>query len=1004
MASHTTQLKISASAKLGKLDSLNFPAAGSTSKSAGRQSAKSPMNGAFSVGSLPPPVSQSKAGEENLSRLEPDQMFARFSVSEVKALQARLRSEADSKQEELRVMVGERYRDLLQASSSIESISESSQRVRNALEDMKEGCSTSKDIRALKTRSHKRQQSLFGGALTKGSASAEDSQLITLQSLAAHLKLLLDTPEQLWRLLERKRYLQAAWLYLLARVVYRALTYDEDDGDEHDMEWAKDGIQVADQFPLAQRQWDTISTFRSQIAYRASQSLRDYPPTVPATSVTKSPHTSSAETLLSILLLDSLPISETLSLFLSQRTKTLQAVYAGIENAPQTPAISKSRRKNQELAASLLRSPYPPSTPLLAESASAELSFRFPLDSFSQASANGEQSISNKRKDKVVKRVRQSLRRVVNLLGTTVAAVKEIFAGSNGAPLIAELLENTTTGSTSRDAAKRDGQSNVLDTPFLLSTLPSSTLLVRYLPASIQSYAPYIDTDSPSSQLPPVAVASATSSWFTTSLQSLEDRLSTWLQDLDDLRDVWGVWTSLQFGHLPESGKGSLELFTERERENLLSLVQHACQRRVREVWRDKLADVEGAIVREVQRGVDIMRSDTKANQAEVDPSAFHFSHLALSSSGDSLLGSVYASAALKKCKDALQQRVANRTPLVGSVLTHLEALAKDLNTELASLEGPGGRTREAAGQLMTEYVTGAKQSVAQMAQSLENLVQKETNYDPPSKMDADIAIFIGKVALELVTESPFIADLIPGENDLKEFRSTMSNVHNRSLDQWRACSITAALDDWRRIFSMSNTMPPHSVTPSAPSNGLIQSLMKLASSMQALGFSKQALEQKHVERRLLEAFASTLVAETPSELGLSAPQILWDLTFLSKICSEAGSNVKELSSLLKRVSPEGKSSTSSPETKEASNRLTSTVDLQFARNRLLLGPLLPSNRATSTLVPTKPALNRGQSGTLTSHVSSVVPGEQDLQLAVEVAKPGLRFGMLLIGGTNGRP
>ena len=65
--------------------------------------------------------------------------------------------------------------------------------------------------------------------------------LRALQSLASHLKLLLDTPEHLWRFIERRRYLHSAWLFLLARVVHRTLTKEsEDDG----LEWVSFGIHA----------------------------------------------------------------------------------------------------------------------------------------------------------------------------------------------------------------------------------------------------------------------------------------------------------------------------------------------------------------------------------------------------------------------------------------------------------------------------------------------------------------------------------------------------------------------------------------------------------------------------------------------------------------------------------------------------------------------------------------------------------------------------------------
>jgi hypothetical protein len=53
------------------------------------------------------------------------------------------------------------------------------------------------------------------------------------------MKLLLDTPEHIWRLLEKKKYLHAGWLFLLARIIYQALVRDDNE-DEDD--WIAHGI------------------------------------------------------------------------------------------------------------------------------------------------------------------------------------------------------------------------------------------------------------------------------------------------------------------------------------------------------------------------------------------------------------------------------------------------------------------------------------------------------------------------------------------------------------------------------------------------------------------------------------------------------------------------------------------------------------------------------------------------------------------------------------------
>jgi conserved oligomeric Golgi complex subunit 1 len=69
-----------------------------------------------------------------------------------------------------------------------------------------------------------------------------DADLHVLQLLSAHIKLLLDAPEYLWRLIENNKYFSAAWLYLLARVVHHALVRDDDEDDEET--WRSRGVDV----------------------------------------------------------------------------------------------------------------------------------------------------------------------------------------------------------------------------------------------------------------------------------------------------------------------------------------------------------------------------------------------------------------------------------------------------------------------------------------------------------------------------------------------------------------------------------------------------------------------------------------------------------------------------------------------------------------------------------------------------------------------------------------
>lgn len=68
-----------------------------------------------------------------------------------------------------------------------------------------------------------------------------DTHLRTLQLLSAHMKLLLDAPEHLWRLIEKKKYFTAAWLFRLSLVVHRSLVQDDEKDEER---WSSQGLNV----------------------------------------------------------------------------------------------------------------------------------------------------------------------------------------------------------------------------------------------------------------------------------------------------------------------------------------------------------------------------------------------------------------------------------------------------------------------------------------------------------------------------------------------------------------------------------------------------------------------------------------------------------------------------------------------------------------------------------------------------------------------------------------
>ncbi|NXE28700.1 COG1 protein, partial [Ardeotis kori] len=114
-------------------------------------------------------------------------LFEAHTAAELRAVERRLRAGIEQKREELRQMVGERYRDLIEAADTIAEMRLSAERLLGAVRPPA-------------------QESFYRAA--------------------AQLKLLLDVPEKVWGAVEAGRYLPAARLHLLGGHLRRQLQLD----------------------------------------------------------------------------------------------------------------------------------------------------------------------------------------------------------------------------------------------------------------------------------------------------------------------------------------------------------------------------------------------------------------------------------------------------------------------------------------------------------------------------------------------------------------------------------------------------------------------------------------------------------------------------------------------------------------------------------------------------------------------------------------------------------
>ncbi|KAJ3088095.1 Golgi transport complex subunit 1 [Quaeritorhiza haematococci] len=223
------------------------------------------------------------------------------------------RADIERKKQELRLMVGERYRDLIDAADSIQSMRKSATAVQEMFDKMQQSC----DIQSLK-------RNIQQKAYQNRDQAAEDKKRL-LYPIAAQIKLLVDTPEQIWHAMENHHYLRASRLYLIAKLVHKNLQ----------------STKEAASLKLS-RQWDAVSHFRGQILQKSTAHLK---------VVGRSDQLT--ETLCAIMLLDNSTPRAALDKFLGTRKVAIVEYLANFEKT--TTILSEHLRQVVKLVDATLR-------------------------------------------------------------------------------------------------------------------------------------------------------------------------------------------------------------------------------------------------------------------------------------------------------------------------------------------------------------------------------------------------------------------------------------------------------------------------------------------------------------------------------------------------------------------------------------------------------------------------------------------------------------------------
>ncbi|KAF9966071.1 Golgi transport complex subunit 1 [Mortierella alpina] len=229
--------------------------------------------------------------------VDADELFMKLSVPELNVYERRTRQDIENKKQELRMMVGERYRDLIGAADCIVRMKETALMIQDNISKMRHSC----DIHALKRN--------VAAKTTKARSGSMDDMQKSLYTSAAQIKLLADVPEQIWRNIESNSYLTASRLYLISKAIYKNLNAGLED-DEHQ------SVRVMETFPVVGRQWDAVSHFKAQILQKSHHHLK----------AAKETDQVVVDTLCAIMLLDDVTIKDMFKLFLAQRQTAIREI------------------------------------------------------------------------------------------------------------------------------------------------------------------------------------------------------------------------------------------------------------------------------------------------------------------------------------------------------------------------------------------------------------------------------------------------------------------------------------------------------------------------------------------------------------------------------------------------------------------------------------------------------------------------------------------------------
>ncbi|CAH0551337.1 unnamed protein product [Brassicogethes aeneus] len=223
----------------------------------------------------------------NLLEIDVDKLFEDHGVDEIVEIQKLLDAEIERKRNELRSMVGDRYKDILAASDAIKSMKTISQEIVDNIEKITNTCETLVDT-------SDKVENITNYEINK--------EKIEERTLVIQIRLAIFMNEQIWISLDEENNFEAAQLYLLAQHIHTGLSLTKQ--------------ERLNKIPLLQQIKENLLILRKKIFQRITEKLELVEITAEETSYN----------LNALLLLENQSTEELLSIFIQHRKTALNTV------------------------------------------------------------------------------------------------------------------------------------------------------------------------------------------------------------------------------------------------------------------------------------------------------------------------------------------------------------------------------------------------------------------------------------------------------------------------------------------------------------------------------------------------------------------------------------------------------------------------------------------------------------------------------------------------------